>query len=78
MLGINYRLSRMKKLQTYLDLYRISQTELTHRMDVSQPSVWAWLHGEGMPSIDNLRKLSEITGLSVADLIAQESDEAAA
>ena len=39
MLGIGYRLSRMKKLRAYLDLYGISQAELARRMDVSQPSV---------------------------------------
>lgn len=67
----------MKKLRAYLDLTGMTQSELARRMEVSQPTVWAWVQGKGMPSIDNIRRLSEVTGLSVADLISEDADAAA-
>ena len=70
--------ARMKKLRAYLDLTGMSQSELARRMGVSQPTVWAWVHGETMPSIENLRQLSAITNMSIDDLVALENNEAAA
>lgn len=62
----------MKKLRAWMDVYNVSQSELARRMSVSQPTVWAWINGESMPSIENIRRLSELTGISASDLIACE------
>lgn len=68
----------MKKLRAYLELTGMTQTELARRMNVSQPTVWAWLNGKGMPNVPNIRLLSEVTGISVEDLIEGDEGEAAA
>lgn len=63
----------MKKLRTWMELHDVSQSELARRMDLSQPTIWAWLHGESMPSLENLRRLAAETGIPVQVLIEQDA-----
>ena len=60
----------MEKLRAYMVKHEISQAQLAELIGVKQPSVWEWLNGESMPRSDNLRKISEVTGLSVDELLA--------
>ena len=59
----------MRSLTKYLKAKRITQVELARRMEVSQPTVWAWLHGRKTPSAENLIKLADLTGLTVDALL---------
>jgi len=63
----------MKKLRTWMELHDVSQSDLARRMNVSQPTVWASLHGESMPSLSNLRRLAAETGIPVQILIEQDA-----
>ena len=38
-------------------------------MNVSQPTVWAWLHGRKTPTPEKLIKLADLTGLTVDALL---------
>lgn len=42
-----------------------TQTALAEKMDVSRQSISRWELGEAFPSTDNLRRLSELYGVSV-------------
>lgn len=63
----------MERLKQYLEAEEISQAELARRMGVSQPTVWEWLNGQTLPSAKRLQKLSELTGISINDLLAAQS-----
>jgi len=59
----------MKRLNTWMRKNRISQSELARRLDVTQPTVWAWCHGQKWPTMGNLIELSKETGLTVDALL---------
>lgn len=61
----------MHKLVQWMYETRTSQAELARLMDAHQPNVWTWVHGECLPSMANLRKLSVITGLTIDELVSQ-------
>ena len=61
----------MKRLNTWMRKNRISQSELARRLDVTQPSVWAWCHGVKQPTAANLIALRKEPGLSVDELLGQ-------
>jgi len=67
----------MERLRQYLEERDITQKSLAERMGVTQPAISGWLSGEYSPSIDNLRQLSRITGLSIDDLLDQPAQRAA-
>lgn len=50
----------------------MTQSELAEQMGVSQPTVWEWVHGESIPTVERLIKISKITGISIDDLVKQE------
>ena len=62
-------LAGMERLKRYLDEEDISQAEFARQMGVSQPTVWEWLNGHSLPSADRLRKLSQLTGISIDELL---------
>jgi transcriptional regulator with XRE-family HTH domain len=45
----------------------LSQAELAEKLDVSQPLVSVWERGKGKPSVDQLKKLSEVLGDNTAE-----------
>lgn len=53
----------MKKhpVREYMDIHELSQPEFANLVGVSQPSVWAWLHG-GRVSVDSAYSIEEATG----------------
>lgn len=63
----------MERLRQYLDDQQLTQTQLAERIGVSQPTVWGWLNGEYSPSVESLRALSKVTGLSIDDLLDRPS-----
>lgn len=47
---------------------KLTQAELSEKIGVSKSAVAKWETDGGIPSIDNLGKISKILGLSIADL----------
>ena len=68
------KLVRLRKRQG------MSQEELAERLGVSRQAVSRWELGSTLPDVPNLRKLSELFGVSADDLIRddRELDEAGA
>lgn len=64
----------MHALQQYLEQKSLSQDQFGKQLGVSQASVSDWLRGVNNPSIDSLKKISEITGISIDKLLADESE----
>jgi transcriptional regulator with XRE-family HTH domain len=63
----------MRKLKQFLLDSDMTQAQLAEQMGVSQPTVWEWVHGESRPTIDRLISLSKITGISIDDLVKEET-----
>jgi transcriptional regulator with XRE-family HTH domain len=59
----------MQALAQHLKRNKMSQAALAKAIGVAQPSVWGWLSGDTRPSIDNLVKLSKVTGLPIEKLL---------
>jgi transcriptional regulator with XRE-family HTH domain len=62
-------IAAMERLKRWLSDTSTSQTALSETLKVSQPTVSAWISGEFSPSIKNLHKLSDVTGLSIDELL---------
>jgi transcriptional regulator with XRE-family HTH domain len=61
----------MEILRAHLQEKGISQVEFAAAVGVKQPTVWEWLNGHSTPSTPRLRKISEVTGISVDDLLKE-------
>jgi transcriptional regulator with XRE-family HTH domain len=59
----------MRNLIKHMKSRGITQVELARMMNVSQPTVWAWIHGRKTPTPDNLIRLADLTGLTVDALL---------
>ena len=62
----------MRRLKQFLADSKMNQTQLAELMGVSQPTVWEWLNGDSTPTTKRLIKLSQITGISIDDLLKKE------
>lgn len=49
----------------------LSQIELAERLDVSRQAISRWESGKGYPSMDNLRRLAEVYGVSLDALTTE-------
>ena len=47
----------------------VSVTRLTNELDVSTQTVYSWLSGKKLPSIDHLVELSDLLEASISDLV---------
>jgi transcriptional regulator with XRE-family HTH domain len=63
----------MQRLKQFLLDSNMTQAQLAERMGVSQPTVWEWVHGESRPSFDRLISISKITGISIDELVKEET-----
>ena len=61
----------MERLGLYLHQTGISQAEFADSVGVKQPTVWEWINGHSKPSVDSLLKISEITELSIDELLKE-------
>lgn len=59
----------MEALRTYLEEQRMSQSEFATVLGVSQPTVCDWLSGRSRPKSSRLLQISQVTGISVEDLL---------
>jgi transcriptional regulator with XRE-family HTH domain len=66
----------MEALRQYLQDHRITQAAFAADLKVSQPTVCGWLNGEQFPSGQNLRLISQRTGISIDRLLDVETSEA--
>lgn len=62
----------MRRLKQFLLDSKMTQSELAEQMGVSQPTVWEWVHGDSLPTVERLIKISKITGISIDDLVKEE------
>lgn len=60
----------MEALRTWLTTSGTSQAALAKMVGVSQPCISDWVNGKVFPSLDNLRKLSRITEMTMDRLLA--------
>lgn len=60
----------MERLKQYLAEADKSQAEFGREMGVSQPTVSDWLSGASFPSVGRLKRMSELTGISIDELLA--------
>jgi len=65
-------ISGVKRLRKYLDDTKTSQKDFARQCGVSQPTVSDWVTGEIMPSIEKLKIMSNVTGLSIDELLDHE------
>lgn len=54
----------------------MTQMELAERLNISRQAISRWEAGAAFPSLDNLRLLSELYGVTINDLLNDASDYA--
>ena len=60
----------MEALKTYRERTGVTQTELARRCNVSQPTICDIENGKQSPSLELLKRLTKVTGLSADKLLA--------
>lgn len=58
----------MKKLREWLLKNNKRQADLALLIGVHESAVSQWLNGHSRPTLDSLRKVSAVTGISIDDL----------
>lgn len=61
-----------KRLTELREKRGLTQAQLAEQMDVTRQTVSRWELGEVAPSAENLKKLGELYGLSVDDLLSDD------
>lgn len=59
----------MEALRRYIDRAKITPTEFSRRLGVSQPTIWNLLNGKRSASADLIRRICNETGLSADELL---------
>jgi transcriptional regulator with XRE-family HTH domain len=59
----------MESLRDWLASTETTQAALAKQLGVSQPTISDWVRGNIFPDVENLRRLSAVTGLSFDALI---------
>jgi transcriptional regulator with XRE-family HTH domain len=59
----------MKRLRRYLEDNGLTQAEFADRIGVTQSAVWFWLNNESTPSVENLKDISRVTGITIDELL---------
>ncbi len=60
----------MEALKQYLAAKEITQIEFARTLGVKQPTISDYVNGNMLPKGKRLKKISEITGLSIDKLLA--------
>lgn len=66
----------MERLNRWLADTSTTQKALGETLGVKQPTVCDWVNGKTSPSIDNLRELSRVTGISIDELLGAKKQPA--
>ena len=59
----------MEKIKTFREKAGMSQRDLAYAIGVSQSAVAQWETGTAQPTLDNLRKVADILGISPGELL---------
>lgn len=59
----------MEKIKTFREKAGMSQRDLAYAIGVSQSAVAQWETGIAQPTLDNLRKVADILGISPGELL---------
>lgn len=59
----------MEKIKAFREKAGMSQRDLAYAIGVSQAAIAQWETGETQPTLDNLRKVADILGVSPGDLL---------
>lgn len=51
----------------------LTMAEVAKKLNVSRTTIWLWETGRGNPLMANLRKMAEIYGCTMAELIREEA-----
>jgi transcriptional regulator with XRE-family HTH domain len=62
----------MERLKDWLEKSHTSQRAFAAEMKVTQAVVSLWVQGKGVPRLENLKKISERTGLSFDELLGEQ------
>ena len=69
----NLKITIAKNLAFYRKLAGLTQNELAKKLNYSDKAISKWEHGESLPDIVVLKKLSVLYGVSVDSLISENS-----
>ena len=58
----------MEKIKTFREKAGMSQRDLAYAIGVSQAAVAQWETGTAQPTLDNLRKVADVLGISPGEL----------
>jgi transcriptional regulator with XRE-family HTH domain len=58
-----------KPLKAWLKSSNTTQNQLAVKLGIHRSAVTHWMKGDAKPARDQLKKLSEITGISVEELL---------
>lgn len=61
-----------KKIEEYRKKAKLSQSELANQLYISRQTVSQWENDLTTPTMDNLRRLCEVFGLSLQELLDQD------
>jgi transcriptional regulator with XRE-family HTH domain len=64
--------NKMIRLEQWLTENDVTYEDLAKRLDVTSPAIFHYIKGRNRPSAEMLVRLSEITGISCADLLAND------
>jgi transcriptional regulator with XRE-family HTH domain len=59
----------MEKIKAFREKAEMSQRDLAQAIGTSQAAVAQWETGATQPTLDNLRKVADILGVSPGDLL---------
>ena len=59
----------MQILKDYLEVAGITQAELASRVEITPEELNRFIHGKREPRVENLRKISRVTGISIEKLV---------
>lgn len=66
-MGIN------QNLKKYRELNRLTQQDVSEKLNISRQSVSKWENGKSYPDLDNLLLLSQLYDVSVDDILSETS-----
>lgn len=61
--------TKMARLERWLTENHVTYEDLAKRLGVTSPAIFHYIEGRNRPNAEKLVKLSEITGISCADLL---------
>lgn len=64
-----------EKLCKYRKERKLSQVDVAEKLNVTRQKVSRWEHGTSVPDIETMKRLAEIYGVSVTEMLQQEEEK---